>query len=322
MNIFIELPTWLGDTVMTTPAIENIVQKYPDAKITIFGSFVSIEALKNHPNVIHAIIDNSKKSNFRFVRLYKIAKSLGAFDFAFSFRRPLSSKIFLFFLNAENKFSYQRYTKDQLHQVIRYNDFINRALNSNFKPSNLKLYYKPKQFLKPTLGINPGATYGSAKRWYPERFAKVAKELSSSFDIVIFGGSSEVNMAKDIEKLLKKEGVENFSNLSGKTTIPELIEKIAGLSLFITGDSGPMHVAAAFEIPTVSLFGPTKYLETSQWQNQHSTIIRHNLDCSPCMKRKCPIKTHDCMKLIKTDEVIKEAKKCYNASQKNRARKY
>ena len=316
MNIFIELPTWLGDTVMTTPAIENIVQKYPDAKITTFGSFVSIEALKNHPNVIHSIIDNSKKSNFRFVRLYKIAKSLGTFDFAFSFRKTLSSKIFLFFLSAEKKFSYQRYTKDQLHQVIRYNDFINRALNRNLKPSNLKLYYKPKQFLKPTLGINPGATYGSAKRWYPERFAKVAKELSSSFDIIIFGGPSEVDMAEDIEKLLKDEGVKNFSNLAGKTSIKELIENIAGLSLFITGDSGPMHVAASFNIPTISLFGPTRYRETSQWNNPFSTIVRHQIECSPCMKRECPLKTDECMKLITEDEVIKEAKKCYNASQK------
>ena len=316
MKILIELPTWLGDTVMTTPAIENIVKKYPDADITLFGSFVSLEAMKNHPNVTKTILDDSKSGKFRFLKLYKIAKSLGQFEIALSFRRTITSKFFIFFLDAQKKDNYKRYTKDEKHQVIRYNDFINKSLNTNYMPSNLKLYFTPKIYTKPTLGINPGATYGSAKRWYPERFAKVAKELSSSFDIVIFGGPSEVDMAEDIEKLLKDEGVKNFSNLAGKTSIKELIENIAGLSLFITGDSGPMHVAASFNIPTISLFGPTRYRETSQWNNPYSTIVRHQIECSPCMKRECPLKTDECMKLITEDEVIKEAKKCYNASQK------
>ena len=89
------------------------------------------------------------------------------------------------------------------------------------------------------------------------------------------------------------------------TTITGLIDQISNLDLFITGDSGSMHIAAAFQIPTVSIFGPTRGDETSQWMNGKSLIVKKNLDCQPCMKRTCPLKHHDCMKLIKAVDVLK-----------------
>ncbi|MCP4971755.1 MAG: glycosyltransferase family 9 protein, partial [Arcobacter sp.] len=103
---------------------------------------------------------------------------------------------------------------------------------------------------------------------------------------------------------LKQNGIINYENLASKTTIPMLIEKIAGLDLFITNDSGPMHVAAAFKIPTITIFGPTKFTETNQWNNPKGKIITKNLDCAPCMKRICPLKHHNCMKQITSDDVI------------------
>ena len=87
-------------------------------------------------------------------------------------------------------------------------------------------------------------------------------------------------------------------------SISELINHISNLDLFITGDSGPMHLAASFQIPTIAIFGPTKYDETSQWMNDNSIVVKKNLDCQPCMKRTCPLKHHNCMKLIKAQEVI------------------
>ena len=160
----------------------------------------------------------------------------------------------------------------------------------------------------PILGINPGASYGSAKRWYPQEFAKVASELSDQYDIVIFGGPSEADIAGDIEKSLIEKGVDNYQNLASNTTIPELIRHISRLDLFITGDSGPMHVAAAFEVPTVAIFGPTKDDETSQWMNEKSSILKKNIDCQPCMKRTCPLGHHDCMNLIKAADVLQSIK--------------
>lgn len=304
-KIFIEIPSWLGDAIMATPAIQNIIKTYPDAKITLLGSFVSTQAFENYPNIEKVIVDNTKKDGNRYKNLISLAKSIGKVDLAISFRRSFSSKFMMFFVKAKKKFNYKRLTKKEIHLAIRYNDFINKVLKLNNEVGDLKLYFKPFKFDKSTFGINPGATYGSAKRWYPQEFAKLAITLSSKYDIVIFGGPSEIDIAKDIEDELVKNGVLNYQNLAGKTSIKELIEKIAGLNLFVTNDSGPMHVAAAYKIKTVSIFGPTKFTETNQWRNdKNGLIVTKNLDCAPCMKRECPLKHHNCMKNITASDVM------------------
>ncbi len=289
---------------MATPAIENLIKTYPDAQITLLGSFVSTQAFQGYPNIKRVIIDDTKKSGNRYKNLISLAKSIGRVDLAISFRRSISSKFMMFFIKAKKKFNYRRLTKKEIHLCIRYNDFVNKVLNLKNEVGDLKLYFKPFNYGKPTLGINPGATYGSAKRWYPEEFAKIAIEMSKKYDIVIFGGPSETNIAKDIENELVSKGITNYQNLAGKTTIPELIEKIAGLDLFITNDSGPMHIAAAYKVKTIAIFGPTKFTETNQWNNPNGEIVTKNLDCAPCMKRVCPLKHHNCMKNITAADVL------------------
>ncbi|MDS1315992.1 glycosyltransferase family 9 protein [Aliarcobacter butzleri] len=303
-EIFIEIPSWLGDAIMATPAIENLIKTYPDAQITLLGSFVSIQAFQGYPNIKKVIVDDTKKSGNRYKNLISLAKSIGRIDLAISFRRSISSKFMMFFIKAKKKFNYRRLTKKEIHLCIRYNDFVNKVLNLQNEVGDLKLYFKPFNYGKPTLGINPGATYGSAKRWYPEEFAKIAIEMSKKYDIVIFGGPAETNIAKDIENELVSKGITNYQNLAGKTTIPELIEKIAGLDLFITNDSGPMHIAAAYKVKTIAIFGPTKFTETNQWNNPNGEIVTKNLDCAPCMKRVCPLKHHNCMKNITAADVL------------------
>ena len=311
-RIFIEIPTWLGDAVMATPAIENIVSIYPNCELTILGSFVSTKIFTYHPNVKRLIIDDSKQSGNRYTNLYKIAKSVGDVDIAFSFRRNFTSTFLLWFVDASEKYRYKRLTHDEIHLVIRYNDFINRSLNLETTPQKLKIYgFEKKENTKLLLGINPGATYGSAKRWYPKEFAEVIIELSKVYDTVIFGGNGEVDMAKDIEDELLGSNITNYQNLAGKTSVEELIEKIANLDLFITNDSGPMHLAAAFGIPTICIFGPTKFTETSQWKNEKSVIVKKDFSCMPCMKRECPLKGnvyHQCMKEIKAKDVLNKIK--------------
>ncbi|MDN5130968.1 glycosyltransferase family 9 protein [Aliarcobacter butzleri] len=303
-EIFIEIPSWLGDAIMATPAIENLIKTYPDAQITLLGSFVSTQAFQGYPNIKRVIVDDTKKSGNRYKNLISLAKSIGRVDLAISFRRSISSKFMMFFIKAKKKFNYRRLTKKEIHLCIRYNDFVNKVLNLQNEVGDLKLYFKPFNYGKPTLGINPGATYGSAKRWYPEEFAKIAIEMSKKYDIVIFGGPAETNIAKDIENELVSKGITNYQNLAGKTTIPELIEKIAGLDLFITNDSGPMHIAAAYKVKTIAIFGPTKFTETNQWNNPNGEIVTKNLDCAPCMKRVCPLKHHNCMKNITAADVL------------------
>jgi len=302
MKILIELPTWLGDTVMTSPAIENIVNHFVEAEITLIGSYSSIESLKYNPKVVTTI-----EINTQYSALYKFAKKLGSFDIFFSFRGSFRSRILKFFIVSNNKFQFHNKLYKNLHQVEKYNNFINDCLGINLIPGHLTTNVRlklPNINDVPILGINPGASYGDAKRWYPEEFAKVAAQLSNKYNILIFGGPNEIKIAEEIENLLIKKGIVNYQNLAGKTSISELIKKISTLDLFITGDSGPMHLAASFQIPTVALFGPTKDHETSPWLNEKSIIIKKNLECQPCMKRKCPLKHHHCMKLITAEDVL------------------
>ena len=320
MRILVILPNWLGDAIMATPAIELLSEYHPDAKFTFVGSYVSIEALKHHPKCERAVVDETKKASNRFIATYKLARELGAFHLAVTFRNQLHSSLLLRFTNTVVCLAKQSWhsmfllshtprIKAGKHLVLQYAQLaMTNVDNYTNDIGALKLYIKPQEFTKPTLGINAGATYGSAKRWYPERFAEVASEFSDKFDIIIFGGPGEVEMARDIEDSLLSLNTHNFINLAGKTNIEELCSNIAGCSLFITNDSGPMHVAAAYQVPTVAIFGPTKHQETSQWMNEKSKIVREEMECAPCMKRECPLKHHECMKNITASKVIEAVK--------------
>jgi len=301
MKILIELPTWLGDTVMVTPAIENLSNFFIDSEITLIGSVVATEALKNHPQVINTYVLEKKYFN-----LYKTIKSFGDFDVFFSFRSSIRSKLIKFCISSEKKFQFNKKKYSGVHQVEKYNNFVNNSLKLNTIASRLVLHTTKHSKVKKNklLGINPGASYGSSKRWYPKQFADVASDLSSKYDIIIFGGPGEEEIAQDIEKYLIDNQIKNYQNLATKLSVNELISQISKLDLFITGDSGPMHLAAAFQVPTVAIFGPTNDKETSQWMNAKSRIVKKNLDCQPCMKRTCPLKHHNCMKSIEASEVL------------------
>lgn len=305
MKILIELPTWLGDTVMATPAIENLINYFNNSEITLIGSIVAIDVLKNHPNVTktYALEKN-------YLTLFNTIKDFGKFDVFFSFRNSFRSKFLKFFISSKSKHQFNKNKFINAHQVEKYNDFVNESLKINTTANSLTIYNvkKSKDSKNKLLGINPGASYGNAKRWYPDKFADVAIDLSSKYDIIIFGGPEEKDIAKDIEINLIKKGVDNYKNLAAQLNINELITQISNLDLFVTGDSGPMHLAAAFQIPTVSIFGPTNDIETSQWMNEKSIIVKKNLECQPCMKRICPLKHHNCMNGVVPSDVLKAIK--------------
>jgi len=306
MRVFIELPTWLGDAVMATPAIENFLNELEKPNVTFIGSPVSIELFNDHPLLNQKIVLTKD-----FLSMIDIAKNIGEFDYFVSFRSSIRSKLFGRIIRSKHKYYYSKRSFTKGHQVERYNSFINRILSKELAPGPLKVYLKDrlKKSPKKTLGINPGATYGSAKIWPYERFSEVAIALSKKFDIYLLGGKNEINIANEIEKLLLVKGIKNFTNLSGKTSVNQLMQIIENLDIFITGDSGPMHIAAAFNIPSVCIFGPTKQNETSQWGNFNSVIVSKKLNCQPCMKRTCPLKHNNCMNLIESKDVINATRK-------------
>jgi len=304
MRILIELPTWLGDCVMTTPAIENIVKKFHNCELVFIGSQVSIELMKSHPKCIETYILDRKLINLAFV-----IRSIKSIDLFISFRGSIRAKLLKLLLKTENKYQYNKNKFLSGHQVEKYNRFIQESLCIELEPGRLKIFGGKlmAKSNKPLLGINPGASYGSAKCWPHEKFVEVAFSLSDKFHILIFGGPDELELSKKITQELRNKNCKNFTNLAGKTTIKDLISYISSLDIFITGDSGPMHIAAALQIPTVSIFGPTKVNETSQWMNGKSTIIKKDLVCQPCMKRVCPLGHHECMEAISSKDVVESA---------------
>jgi len=307
LKILIELPTWLGDTVMISPSLVNIINNYKDATITVFGSKVSVEVIQDFPK-IDSIFLVSKSFKSTYLAIHKIRTH--DYDIHISFRSSFRSKLVSYFVKSHKKFQFNKNKYNSGHQVERYNNFINDSLKLQSSPGPLFLERLTNTLArKKIIGINPGAAFGSAKRWTVEGFCEVALELSKNFQINIYGSLAELDICKSIEDYLSENNVKNFINLCGKTTISELKNEIKQLSLFITGDSGPMHIAANYQVPSISIFGPTKYRETSQWKNKNSKVIKQNLDCQPCMKRECPLGHHNCMEKISSEEVIYEALK-------------
>ena len=159
------------------------------------------------------------------------------------------------------------------------------------------------------IGINPGSTYGRAKRWVPERFAEVAKRLVRRLEqaenvhvaAVILGAKGEESLGQDIAAQIGERSVV----LSGATTIRELMAVVKRCRLLITNDTGPMHIAAACGVPVVAVFGPTDWRTTAPY-GQERSIVREAVDCAPCLLRECPI-DHRCMTRIPVDRVYETA---------------
>ncbi len=153
------------------------------------------------------------------------------------------------------------------------------------------------------VGINPGAYYGGAKRWLSERYARVADTLAEKHGarIVIFGAPSERRIADEVARLMTAPSLV----LAGRTTLGELMGLIAECGLLITNDSGPMHLAAALGTPQLALFGSTSEIATGPL-SPHARVIKHQVECNPCFLRECPIDFR-CMTGISVEEVAAAA---------------
>ena len=153
----------------------------------------------------------------------------------------------------------------------------------------------------PVIGISPGAAYGNAKRWLPDRFAEAARAVADPLgaSIVVFGSQAEQELCQQVA--VQSQG----TNLAGETTLAQFIDMTAACALFLTNDSGAMHVASAAGIPTVTVFGPTNDITTGP-TGDRARIIRHPVECSPCLLRECPI-DHRCMTGVSAARVASEA---------------
>jgi heptosyltransferase-2 len=277
MRLLVELPDFIDETVLITPSIENLLKHFKNAEVTFIGTQVTCEFFKNDKRVSKILEKETTPNFFSLFSIFFMAKSIGKQDLVISYKNSFYTKFLQYFIKCKNKYIYDR-VEDKIHEVEKYNAFINSILHTSYKAGDLMLRFKPQWFKKRTFGIHPGSTYANTKRWEASEFIKVAKALSSKYEIVLLGGKSEVDICEDIENELKNSGI-SCENLAGKTSVSDLIEKIAALDLFLTIDTGPMYIAAVYRVNSIIV--PTSHEKIefrNQWKNPLENIIYKIVD--------------------------------------------
>lgn len=151
-------------------------------------------------------------------------------------------------------------------------------------------------------GISPGAAYGTAKRWIPERFAEAAAQIAHP--VALFGSKDERPLCESIADLIRARGLP-VKNFAGETTLREFIDYAAACRVYLTNDSGGMHIASALGVRTVAIFGATDDIATGP-TGPLARVVRQQVECSPCLLRQCPI-DHRCMTAVTAERVAREA---------------
>ena len=151
--------------------------------------------------------------------------------------------------------------------------------------------------------MSPGAAYGGAKRWLPERFAEAANRLARQWSaaVAVFGSSRERALCDEVCSAIAAPA----RNFAGETALGEFIELAAACRVFLTNDSGAMHIASALGVPTVAIFGATSDAATGP-TGPLARVVREPVECSPCLKRECPI-DHRCMTRVQAVRVAETA---------------
>jgi heptosyltransferase-2 len=336
-KILIRSVNWIGDAVMTTPAISVIREHFPHAEITILANAMVSQLFLHHPG-IDAIITFDRQGKHHGVagRLHLAAElRRHAFDLAIILPNSFDSALVPWLARIPVRIGKcsdgrtlllnGRYTSAKgaatCHEVEYYLNLMQHfGITGSRTPLHLSVSPEEEQrsaeFLslqgiQPgdfVIGINPGASYGSAKRWYPKRFAQVARRLAAEWSakVVIFGGPGEIAIASDIENSLDGTAL----NVAGKTSVRELMALTKRCNFFVTNDSGPMHIAAAFDVPLVAIFGSTDHTGTSPY-NSTSVVVRKEVECAPCKLRECPT-DHRCMTSVTEQAVVEAALELLN----------
>ncbi len=339
-NILIRGTNWIGDAVMTLPAVAAIRNTFPAARISMLVKPWVAEIFRLSKDVdevipflgagIHAGIAGK-------LRLAGELRSRG-FDMAILLQNAIEAAIITSLAGIPIRAGYnsdgrglllthsvqRTETIRKVHQTEYYLEMV-KALGC--LPSETKVHLIPGKDCEiiseklfgehgigreeVLIGLAPGATYGPAKRWHPERFAAVADRLidSSSARVVLFGSGEDQKSADRVQQNSSRPMI----NLAGKTDLKEAIAVIARCNLFISNDSGLMHIAGALNIPTVAVFGSTNPVTTSP-VGEKSVVIYKGASCSPCLKETCPTDFR-CMEAIGVEEVYETARRLLTSSQ-------
>jgi len=328
-RILVRGVNWVGDTILTYPMIQKLKTLIPHSHLTILIPSHLIDLWKTFPYVDEIIPFQKKRGIGSIWEDINLSQSLmeRKFDLALILPRSFRSALHIYLARIPMRIGYKAEgrslflthriprTKDvlRIHRVHYYKKLLESLLGT------MEDYPYPKIFLReeergwaeqtlrdlgfldgtPIIGMNPGATYGMAKCWYPERFAELGKRIVKKWKaaVLLFGKEEEKPIVKEILQHLKEGGID----LTGKTQLLQLAALLERCQLLVTNDTGTMHVATAVGTPVVALFGSTDPSTTGPWGEDH-VVIRKDVPCSPCLKRICPT-DHRCMELITVDEV-------------------
>ncbi|MFH1612273.1 MAG: lipopolysaccharide heptosyltransferase II [bacterium] len=325
----------IGDVVMITSCIRELKKHYPNAEIDMIVEEESYPIVKNNPNLSNIFVFRRTKL-FRSLfcikkdlkEIFSLIKNLRkcTYDISFDFQGLLRSVIFLYLVPSKYKIGKNRWlflsknilssSLSSINAIEGYLDLLRSiGLNPKDKKTEIFLSLEDEKFasdfltkhkiLKDDLLIifNLGTRW-QTKTWALENFIELSKMLINVFDakIILTGSKSEQKLSETLKKQVNK----NIYIATGDTTLLQLAGLIKKTKIFITGDTGPMHIAAAMGTKIIALFGPTDPQRTGPYGEQHF-VIKKNLQCSPCFKKKCNLLT--CMKTITPKEVFKEVEK-------------
>jgi heptosyltransferase-2 len=320
---------FLGDAVLTVPLIKRTAEIFPDAKISVVARPETADIFRKLERV-SAVIEDRKKSlsSTRSFSALTAALKAGNFQLAIiphrSLRSALAAKMAgiperigfdssagRFFLTKRVTFSWL------LHDAERNLSLLNAVARTQAMPEAVAIKADAALAEKlltdicaetgwqnPALiGVHPGSVWFT-KRWFPERFAAVIRTLheKTGAKAVLVGGKQDFELCRGVAALCPGMAV----NRAGKTGIPELMALTSRMKLFITNDSGPMHIATAYNVPTIGIFGPTtKELGFFPYGKGHR-VMQAQLSCRPCALhggKKCPHGHFLCMRMITAQDV-------------------
>lgn len=331
-KILVRSTNWIGDVVMSLPALREVRRLHPEAHLAV-AARDWVSGLYRGQGLVDEIISfPTGRSSLRLI------PRLRGFDQAILFQNAFEAALLTSLAGIRERIGYAtqhrgilltrkakpRTPARHIHQIFYYLDLLHLTglsstdyLNSSDFSPDIRLrptsegLTRAREVLEQAgvtpdaklVGVNPGAAFGPAKRWLTDRYSELADRLirEAGATILIFGSAAERPIAQAIQAEMQEQAV----ILSGRTNLGTLAGLISGCALFITNDSGPMHLAAALEVPQIALFGSTDEIATGPFDPRAEVIHKH-VECSPCLRRTCPIDLR-CFTRITVDEVFEKA---------------
>ncbi|MCC7497284.1 MAG: lipopolysaccharide heptosyltransferase II [Bryobacterales bacterium] len=322
---------------MSLPALQDLTAQHPDARISVLARSAVAGIYQRETWVSEVILLTAARGKGDWAGKWKMARNLGARQFhtALLLQNAFEAALLVWLARIPERIGYNRDGRGCLltravpvpapgeipeHERFYYLELLKRGglLGGHGDHPSIRLggieraavsgaaLLRAAGLPGPVVAISPGAAYGAAKRWLPERFAETAILLARRLpgQVAVFGAPSERPLCAQVAGMIRDADVQ-VHNFAGETTLAEFIDLAAACRVFITNDSGAMHVASAVNVPTVAVFGPTNEFRTGPTGN-HTRVVREPVDCAPCMLRDCPI-DHRCMTGVSAARVAQAA---------------